>query len=135
MLRAAHPFSIAGQSNASNGAAQNGQKEGAINKNFIADNKCDPYCNVVPQRRPVPWVLFSTMETVRARFPEIADSPNYEYWYRYILQTEPIQSDEWKAELDGALQAYAAQTGTEEELKRAYVPKKIEAVGLWDKLR
>ena len=135
MLRAAHPFSIAGQSNASNGAAQNGQKESAINKSFIADNKSDPYCDVVPQRRPIPWVLFSTMETVRARFPEIADSPNYEYWYRYILQTEPIQSDEWKAELDGALHAYAAQTGTEEDLKRAYVPKKIEAVGLWDKLR
>lgn len=134
VLRIEHPFSLGGQSPASNGRAQTAAHGNDTATGFINDNASDPLRDVIPQRRSIPWVLFSTLETARARATDDCPTPDYESWYRYILNHEPSTTPESHVELHAALRAEAKRTGTHDALDRALVAPQIRGDGVVEKL-
>ncbi|MFT7593342.1 MAG: hypothetical protein ACI8R4_000655 [Paracoccaceae bacterium] len=134
VLRTEHPFSLGGQSPASNGQAQAVAQSSDAATEFMADNASDPLRDVIPQRRSIPWVLFSTLETARARATDDSPAPDYEAWYRYILTHEPSATPESHADLHAALLAEAKRTDTHAALARALAFRQIRGGGFMAKL-
>lgn len=130
VLRVDHPFSLGGQSSASNGKAQVAAHGNTTATGFMADNASDPLRDVLPQRRSIPWVLFSTLQTARARTGDDRPTLDYVAWYRYILNHESHETPELLAALSGE----AKRTGTRDALDKAIAAPRTSNEGLIGKL-
>ncbi|MDA9789627.1 glycosyltransferase [Amylibacter sp.] len=134
VLRVDHPFSLGGQSPASNGKAHVAADVSSTATGFMADNASDPLRDVLPQRRSIPWVLFSTLQTARARTRSNCPTLDYVAWYRYILNNEPHETPEQLADLIAALRGEAERTGTQDALNKAIADPQASHKGLIEKL-
>ena len=134
VLRVDHPFSLGGQSPASNGKAHVAADGNETSSGFIADNASDPLRDVLPQRRAIPWVLFSTLQTARERTGDDCPTPDYEAWYRYILHHEVHETPEQHADLLAALSGEAERTATRDALDKAIADPQTSHEGLIKKL-
>lgn len=117
-----HPFTINGYGPVSTGGAHTAPAQGSagdkIGKSFVAENKADPYDDIIDHALTIPLVFFSTLETLRQRSGLAEPQPDYVEWYRYALSAKrqkPADADR----IDGILAAYADQTRTQEALAAA----------------
>lgn len=124
LMHVRHPFSINGFSPASTGNAQHAyastdaRSEPA--RRFMAESDADPVRDVLQLNLSVPLVLFSTLETIRATFPETATAtPDYTAWYRHVLTSARPSDTALVARLQELLSAHAARTGTEAQFAAA----------------
>lgn len=118
-----HPFSINASSPASTGYAQhayaaNDERSSPAHR-FNTENETDPVRDVVGYALSIPLLLFSTLETVRARFPLDLPEPDYVAWYRYVLSSARSGSKDVSVELAAVLDEYAARSGTVDALAQA----------------
>ena len=115
-------FSINGYSPASTGGAHKAPAPGSdgakIGQSFVAENRADPYDDIIDHALNVNLVFFSTLETLRERggFTDLA--PSYAQWYHYLLTARHPGPDA-AARVSGILEHYAARTGTTAELSAA----------------
>lgn len=118
-----HPFTINGYSPASTGGAHSSPKEGSegdkIGKSFVAENKADPYDDIIDHALTIQLVFFSTLETMRTRGGFTSPAPDYARWYNYALNAARAKPDEAER-IDKILTDYAEQTGTAEALQAAH---------------
>lgn len=121
-LHLRHPFTINGYSPASTGGAHSNPKEGSegdkIGKSFVAENKADPYDDIIDHALTIQLVFFSTLETLRARGRFDTPSPDYARWYNYALnaaRAKPAEADR----IDKILADHAERTDTQAELQAA----------------
>ncbi|GAB5436928.1 glycosyltransferase family 2 protein [Falsiruegeria mediterranea] len=121
-LHLRHPFTINGYSPASTGTAHSNPKEGSegdkIGKSFAAENKADPYDDIIDHALTIQLVFFSTLETLRTRGGYDTPAPDYARWYNYALnaaRSKPAEAER----IDKILADYADQTGTQAQLLTA----------------
>lgn len=121
-LHLRHPFTINGYSPASTGGAHSNPKEGSegdkIGKSFAAENKADPYDDIIDHALTIQLVFFSTLETMRTRGGFDTPAPDYALWYNYALnaaRSKPAEAER----INKILVDYAEQTGTQAQLLTA----------------
>jgi hypothetical protein len=139
-VHADHPFTISGQSPASTGASQGTKRIQDSFKNpgtqFGQEIQKDEIKDVVGYALSVPLALFSSVETARDRFPELAGDLDYRAWYGYVLKSTIGRDEELAQSIRDVLRDYAEKTGTLHALETA-VPKEIKRgrslKSRWDK--
>lgn len=121
-LHARHPFSINGYGPVSTGGAHASTTPDSpgdkIGKAFAAENKADPFADIIDHALTIQLVYLSTLETLRARSGFREPLPDYAEWYHFALnasRTKPEQA----ARVESILDAYAARSGTQEQLAAA----------------
>ncbi|UWQ89466.1 glycosyltransferase [Rhodobacteraceae bacterium M382] len=121
-LSVAHPFTINGYGPASTGGAHSGPKKGSasekIGHSFAAENRADPYDDIIDHALTVHLVYFSTLETLRDRSGFSDPSPSYEDWYQFSLNATQTKPEETARILD-ILRTHAERTGTDAALAAA----------------
>nr|VFK14394.1 MAG: Glycosyl transferase family 2 [Candidatus Kentron sp. LFY] len=81
----------------------------------IAELKLDKLTDVIEHTLSLTLLSFSTLETVRARFPKENQIPDYLAWYRYVLS----ENSSWHSKVRGTLRGYAIKSGTLSEFEQA----------------
>jgi len=121
-LHTRHPFSINGYGPVSTGGAHAvnapdspGDK---IGKAFVAENKADPYEDIIDHALTVHLVFFSTLETLRQRGGFTDPQPDYTDWYQYALNAARMKPDQ-AARVAEILDAHAGTTDTKAQLAEA----------------
>ena len=84
----------------------------------MAENKADPYDDIIDHALTIQLVFFSTLETMRTRGGFTSPAPDYARWYNYALNAVRAKPAE-AARIDKILSDYAEQTGTAEALQAA----------------
>nr|VFJ45544.1 MAG: Glycosyl transferase family 2 [Candidatus Kentron sp. FW]VFJ57704.1 MAG: Glycosyl transferase family 2 [Candidatus Kentron sp. FW] len=82
---------------------------------FMVESELDNVTDVIPHTLSLPLLAFSTLETVRARFPEEDQIPDYLAWYKYVLSDNSV----WHDAAKGILREYATKSGTLSEFDQA----------------
>lgn len=129
MLKMSHPFSLGGQSNQSNGWAQSNRDSNSIVRSFHDLNSVDPLRDVLAQRSSIPWVLFSTLETVLKRIGSSSDVVDYASWYAYVLEQERLAGGGGCAETLAVLEKHAQEFGRIDDFKIALSRRNAHRVG------
>jgi len=128
-LHCNHPFSINGHSPASNGGNLKAQGTNAekieIASRFCNEMATDPIDDVVPLTKSVPFGFLSTLETVRALFPDPPIMPDYRSWYVSILMDIRKKNVKTQNELFDMLADHAEKTESTEALKLAKLPMPV----------
>ena len=124
VLHVPHMFSINGFSPASTGNAQHAynttDKRAEPALRFKAENQADPLPDVIENVPCIPLIFLQTLETVRHHFPEAAvHVPDYEAWYRYVLNAPRRGDTKLATDLDRILTDHATRTGTLPALETA----------------
>ncbi|MCA0872112.1 glycosyltransferase [Seohaeicola saemankumensis] len=121
-LHTFHPFTINGYGPASTGGAHQSPKPGTasdkIGKAFVAENRADPYDDIIDHALTIQLVFLATLETLRARGGFDDPAPDYTAWYRLALNAARAKPEE-AARVGGILDSYAEQTGTRAQLDQA----------------
>jgi len=121
-LHTAHPFTINGYGPVSTGGAHAAVKPGSpsakIGSAFEAENKADPYEDIIDHALSVQLVFFSTLETLRQRAGFDDPAPAYTDWYQYALDAKRLKPEHTER-IDAILTDYAARTGTAAQLDAA----------------
>lgn len=121
-LHLRHPFTINGYGPASTGGAHAAVKPGSpsdkVGKDFTADNRADPYDDIMDHALTVQLVYFSTLETLRARGGFQQHQPDYREWYHFALSALLVKP-EVEARLQSVLDAHAKASGTQDQLAQA----------------
>jgi hypothetical protein len=88
-LHCSHPFTMNGTSPVSNGGSLHrvGAKDpkARVKNDFESDIVGDPVKDMFPFVSSVPCGLLSTLETVRAAFPNPPLNPNFRSWYTEVI--------------------------------------------------
>ncbi len=121
-LHLAHPITINGYGPVSTGGAHATVKPGSpsakIGSAFEAENKADPYEDIIDHALSVQLVFFSTLETLRQRAEFDDSAPEYTDWYQYALDAKRLKPENAER-IDAILTEYAARTGTAAQLDTA----------------
>ncbi len=121
-LHARHPFSINGYGPASTGGAHAAPKPGSpgekIGRSFEAENKADPYVDIIDHALSVQLVYFSTLETLRERAGFTDPVPSYTDWYQFALNATRMKPDQ-APRINAILSTHAARTDTKKHLQAA----------------
>lgn len=121
-LHTRHPFTINGYGPASTGGAHSAPKPGSqsdrIGKSFEAENKADPYVDIIDHALTIQLVFFATLETLRQRDGYDSPLPSYTDWYQYALNATRLTPGN-APRIKEILNDYAARTGTGKYLKAA----------------
>lgn len=121
-LHAHHPFTINGYGPASTGGAHAAPKPGSpsakVGAAFAAENKADPFDDIIDHALTVQLVYFATLETLRARSLPDGPTPDYVAWYQFSLNAARMKPQD-AARIDTILNAHAETTGTTAELAHA----------------
>lgn len=117
-----HPFTINGYCPASTGGAHSAPKPDSpgakIGTSFEAENKADPYEDIIDHALTIQLVYLSTLETLRERAGFSDPVPSYTDWYQFALNATRLRPDH-AARIDAILNAHAAKTGTQTQLAAA----------------
>lgn len=121
-LHTRHPFSINGYGPASTGGAHAAPKPGSpgarIGSAFVAENKADPFEDIIDHALTVQMVYFSTLETLRERGGFTDPAPSFTDWYQFALNATRMRPDN-ATRIEETLSAHAARTGTTRQLEAA----------------
>jgi Glycosyl transferase family 2 len=121
-LHTRHPFSINGYGPASTGGAHAATKPGSpsarIGTAFEAENKADPYVDIIDHALTVQLAFFATLETLRERSGLKAPVPSYTDWYQFALNATRMKP-EHGARIESILNNYATRSGTMAQLETA----------------
>lgn len=121
-LHAHHPFTINGYGPASTGGAHASVKTGSlsarIGSSFAAENRADPYEDIIDHALTIQLAFFSTLETLRERGGFIDPVPQYTDWYQYALNATRMKP-EHAVQIEDTLTNYAIRTGTQAQLTTA----------------
>ena len=121
-LHTRHPFSINGYGPASTGGAHAAPKKGSpgekIGQSFEAENRTDPFADIIDHALSVQLVYFATLETLRERAGLPEPAPSYGDWYQFALTAIRIKPED-AGRINAILSAHAERTGTLEDLTRA----------------
>lgn len=128
-----HPFSLNGYSPAStggsHGAKSANEQRGDPAKKFASENLDDPLRDVINGSMSLPLWIFSTVETLNARFPSDRFDLDYLNWYSWVLSDSSEKSRELAGEIEAILLDHASGSKTLEFLEGArsrppYKPRK-----------
>lgn len=117
-----HPFTINGYSPASTGGAHSAPEKGSagdkIGQSFVAENRADPYDDIIDHVLAIQLVFFSTLETLRERSGFSEPMPSYQDWYQYALNALRLKPQEAERIME-ILHSHARRTGTMKALEAA----------------